>query len=516
MNGPNHPNVARQKEFQQISFEYLSKALTIDETETTLEEKCKAVFYYEKGVEALRLGVGLYLPEAYRDPALVRAHSLRDKMKGNLSTAEERCNFLKTSSRLDSLSLRTDNLVKPAARETNTHKAKPGPRPTTQSTTSTCSTQPAVPPSRRPVAKSAVQPARQGLSPVPRYNRATALREKSLRDSGRTKQNSNGSRKRDLGGNDEDSALESLKSRCLKVKGLDPKLVETILNEVVPKSLTGINFKDVSGQNKAKAALHEMVVLPALRPELFTGLRSPAKGLLLFGPPGNGKTLLARALATEAACHLVNISSSTLTSKWVGEGEKLVKTLFSVARAIQPAIIFIDEIDALLSERKTGEHEAMRRMKTEFLLQFEGMLTGTNERLVVVAATNRPRELDDAALRRFPKRVYVRMPDTETRGALVSALMMKNGTPLSPKDMEKVASMTQGYTCSDLTNLARDAAMAPLREISTAELTKIQPENMRKIGIRDFERSSERVRRTLGSESLADFEKWNNEFGDIS
>jgi len=108
------------------------------------------------------------------------------------------------------------------------------------------------------------------------------------------------------------------------------------------------------------------------------------------------------------------------------------------------------------------------------------------------------------------------MPDTETRGALVSALMMKNGTPLSPKDMEKVASMTQGYTCSDLTNLARDAAMAPLREISTAELTKIQPENMRKIGIRDFERSSERVRRTLGSESLADFEKWNNEFGDIS
>lgn len=307
-----------------------------------------------------------------------------------------------------------------------------------------------------------------------------------------------------------------MKSRCLKVKGLDPKLVETILNEVVPKSLTGINFKDVSGQNKAKAALHEMVVLPALRPELFTGLRSPAKGLLLFGPPGNGKTLLARALATEAACHLVNISSSTLTSKWVGEGEKLVKTLFSVARAIQPAIIFIDEIDALLSERKTGEHEAMRRMKTEFLLQFEGMLTGTNERLVVVAATNRPRELDDAALRRFPKRVYVRMPDTETRGALVSALMMKNGTPLSPKDMEKVASMTQGYTCSDLTNLARDAAMAPLREISTAELTKIQPENMRKIGIRDFERSSERVRRTLGSESLADFEKWNNEFGDIS
>ena len=224
-----------------------------------------------------------------------------------------------------------------------------------------------------------------------------------------------------------------------------------------------------------------MVVLPTLRPELFTGLREPAKGLLMFGPPGNGKTLLARALAAEASSNLINISSSSLTSKWLGEGEKLVKALFSVARHIQPTIIFIDEIDALLSERRSGEHEGVRRIKTEFLLQFEGMTTGSGERIVVVAATNRPQELDDAALRRFTKRVYVRMPDVETRTKLITQLLTKQGSPLTSKEISRVVGMTEGYTCSDITNLARDAALAPVREFSTAQLATIQPQDIRQI-----------------------------------
>ena len=187
-----------------------------------------------------------------------------------------------------------------------------------------------------------------------------------------------------------------------------------------------------------------MVVLPALKPELFTGLRSPAKGLLLFGPPGNGKTLLAKALATESSCHLINISASSLTSKWVGEGEKLVKTLFSVARKIQPCIIFMDEIDSLLSSRRDGENESSRRIKTEFLLQFEGMLTESDEKLVVLAATNRPQELDDAALRRFTKRIYVEMPDIIGRKSLLESLLKKTGSPLSNSEIEKLAKITDG------------------------------------------------------------------------
>jgi spastin len=186
---------------------------------------------------------------------------------------------------------------------------------------------------------------------------------------------------------------------AVTVKGVEPKLVQIILDEIIEGGQK-VHFTDIAGQDIAKQALQEMVVLPSVRPELFTGLRTPARGLLLFGPPGNGKTLLARAVATECSATFFSISAATLTSKYVGDGEKLVRALFAVARELQPAIIFIDEVDSLLSERNSGEHEATRRLKTEFLVQFDG-LPGNSEtdKIVVMAATNRPQELDEAALR---------------------------------------------------------------------------------------------------------------------
>ena len=133
-----------------------------------------------------------------------------------------------------------------------------------------------------------------------------------------------------------------------------------------------------------------MVLLPAIRPDLFVGLRAPPKGLLMYGPPGNGKTLMARALANEAPeANFFNISASSLTSKWVGEGEKTVRALFAVAAVVQPAIIFVDEVDSLLSTRKESD-DAIWRLKTEFLVQLDGIASNPNDRIVLIAATNMP------------------------------------------------------------------------------------------------------------------------------
>lgn len=255
----------------------------------------------------------------------------------------------------------------------------------------------------------------------------------------------------------------SVGSQLISVKGVEPKLVQIIMDEIVEGGAK-VEWNDIAGQEIAKQALQEMVILPSVRPELFTGLRSPAKGLLLFGPPGNGKTLLARAVATECSATFFNISAASLTSKYVGDGEKLVRALFAIAREMQPSIIFIDEVDSLLSERSSGEHEASRRLKTEFLVEFDGLPSNPdNDRVVVLAATNRPQELDEAALRRFPKRVYVSLPDLNTRELLLKRLLAKQGSPLSADAAKRLAVSTEGYSGSDLTALAKDAALEPIR-----------------------------------------------------
>ncbi|GLC40042.1 hypothetical protein PLESTM_000984700 [Pleodorina starrii] len=168
------------------------------------------------------------------------------------------------------------------------------------------------------------------------------------------------------------------------------KYREIVTGEILDRS-PAVKWDDVAGLGTAKSALTEAVILPALRPDLFQGLRAPVRGILLYGPPGNGKTMLAKALAAQSQATFFNISASSLTSKWVGDGEKLVRALFEVAAARQPSIIFMDELDSLLSARgKAGESDAARRLLTEFLVQFDGVGGAGRERVVVVGATNRP------------------------------------------------------------------------------------------------------------------------------
>ncbi|KAI8619596.1 P-loop containing nucleoside triphosphate hydrolase protein [Chytriomyces sp. MP71] len=289
-------------------------------------------------------------------------------------------------------------------------------------------------------------------------------------------------------------------------------MANRILNEVVVNA-SNVSWNDIVGLDTAKQALQEIVILPTLRPELFTGLRAPARGVLLFGPPGTGKTMLAKAVARESKANFFSISASTLTSKFVGEGEKMVRTLFAVARQVQPSVIFIDEIDSILKERSESEHEASRRLKTEFLLQFDGLSTNSEkERLLVMGATNRPQELDEAVLRRLVKRIYIPLPEPKTRLALLLHLLDNQRHSLTLNEFTKLVKATDGYSGSDITALAREASLGPIRELGI-KLLATPAESIRPISYADFSCAVGVIRPSVSAGSLGVFEKWNREYG---
>lgn len=292
--------------------------------------------------------------------------------------------------------------------------------------------------------------------------------------------------------------------------GIDKQIIEKIESDIL-QSVTNVKWEDVAGLEHAKQAVKEAIILPMKHPEVFKGLRNPPRGVLLFGPPGTGKTMIAKALANEAKCTFFNISASSLTSKWVGEGEKLTRALFAVATKHAPSIIFIDEIDSLLTKRNDNEFEATRRVKNEFLLRFQGLSSG-EERILVLGATNRPQDLDDAARRRFERRIYIPLPDAETRKALVTLLLNKDEHEVDAQQFDRVVELTEGYSCADITTLFNEAAMIPLR--SSMDLLNSEDKvTLRPLTIDDILIAIKKVRPSVSPDSLKVYEDWDSEFG---
>ncbi|XP_034232299.1 vacuolar protein sorting-associated protein 4B [Thrips palmi] len=229
-----------------------------------------------------------------------------------------------------------------------------------------------------------------------------------------------------------------------------------------------IKWTDVAGLEGAKEALKEAVILPIRFPHLFTGKRIPWKGILLFGPPGTGKSYLAKAVATEANnSTFFSVSSSDLVSKWLGESEKLVKNLFELARAHKPSIIFIDEVDSLCSSRSDNESESARRIKTEFLVQMQGV-GNDNDGILVLGATNIPWVLDSAIRRRFEKRIYIPLPEEPARMVMFKLHLGNTFNTLSEEDIKQLAKKSEGYSGADISIVVRDALMQPVRKVQTA------------------------------------------------
>ncbi|CAL9119781.1 unnamed protein product [Musa acuminata var. zebrina] len=296
------------------------------------------------------------------------------------------------------------------------------------------------------------------------------------------------------------------------IKNYDDRLVEMINTAIVDRS-PAVKWDDVAGLDKAKQTLMEMVILPTKRRDLFTGLRKPARGLLLFGPPGNGKTMLAKAVASESEATFFNVSASSLTSKWVGEAEKLVRTLFEVAVARQPSVIFMDEIDSVLSARVANENDASRRLKSEFLVQFDGVTSKQNDFVIVIGATNKPQELDDAVLRRLVKRIYIPLPDENVRKLLLRNQLKGRAYSLPSGDLERLANITDGYSGSDLQALCEEAAMMPIRELGPQHILTIKASQVRPLRYEDFQKAMVVIRPSLRKSKWEELEQWNEEFG---
>ncbi|XP_074655325.1 katanin p60 ATPase-containing subunit A-like 1 isoform X2 [Tubulanus polymorphus] len=306
-------------------------------------------------------------------------------------------------------------------------------------------------------------------------------------------------------------------------QGHDKDLVEMLERDIIQKN-PNVKWSDIADLHEAKRLLEEAVVLPILMPDFFRGIRRPWRGVLMVGPPGTGKTMLAKAVATECGTTFFNVSSSTLSSKWRGESEKLVRLLFEMARFYAPSTIFVDEIDSLCSRRGSdSEHEASRRVKSELLVQMDGVDGGNDDptkTVMVLAATNFPWDLDEALRRRLEKRIYIPLPSPEGRETLLK-INLKEVTLGTDVDLAEISKNMNGYSGADITNVCRDASMMAMRR----RIKGLTPDQIRNIpqeelvheptSMADFEMAVKKVSKSVSKDDLEKYEKWMDEFGSV-
>ncbi|KAL0097454.1 P-loop containing nucleoside triphosphate hydrolase protein [Phycomyces blakesleeanus] len=302
--------------------------------------------------------------------------------------------------------------------------------------------------------------------------------------------------------NDGQIDLVDLKEQCDEYES-------RLVSRIVDPSKVQCTFKDVRAPPLTIETLQTLISLPLVRPDLFQhGIlkRNFISGVLLFGPPGTGKTMLAKAVAKESGSRMLEIQSSDIYDMYVGEGEKNVKAIFSLARKLAPCVVFIDEVDSIMRKRRSDTNSGLHReIINQFMVEWDG-LSSDNQGVMVMAATNRPFDLDDAVLRRMPRRVLVDLPKEDDRADILRMLLQDEQHDVS---LAELAKRTEHYSGSDLKNMCVTAA---LKAVQQEVLTK----EKQVLGWSHFEEALKMVPASSSEkmESVVEIREWAAVYGD--
>lgn len=290
----------------------------------------------------------------------------------------------------------------------------------------------------------------------------------------------------------------------------DTKRLKEMIADTIISERPNVKMSEVAGLENAKQAISDAIIAPMKHPELFKGkARQPWRGILFYGPAGCGKTLIAKAVASEVNATFFNVSAANIVSKWLGESERLVRNLFEMARMNQPAIVFIDELDSVGVARSGDDVGGERRLKTQLLTEMQGLASDESDRVTVIGATNLPWEIDFALRSRFEKRIEVPLPDKESRKRIFE-IHMEEIEVGDDVDYGEFADLCEGYSGRDISIICREAAMEPIRDLQVSGRMESEEEivELRPVMREDFLRAIENIKPATSPEDLMKYTDW--------